>query len=167
MFFIIENEDIAFACVDVIVNAANGVGFMGGAASAKKLCSGVAEHLNYYTQGKIEKEAKHVLKQNGKILGFAPGEIYITGSYDLNCKCVIHAVTMQIPGISSSYKAVEKCTEEIFRFLQDNGYFSVAIPLLGCGVGGLKADKVQEIIKKNADYYPDIKTSLYVGGKSI
>lgn len=165
MLYIIEDMDIADATADVIVNAANGMGYMGGAFSIKKLCNGVAEHLNYYTGGKIEKEAKMVVKNSGKLLGFQPGELYKTGNYELNCKSVWHLVTMRIPGTSVSYKTVEKCLDTLYRELRETSYTSVALPLLGCGTGGLKAEKVKEMIEEKAKYYPEIKTILFMGFK--
>ena len=45
--------DIAAAKADVIVNAANGWGYMGGEKARKGLLSGVAESLNYNTRHNI------------------------------------------------------------------------------------------------------------------
>ena len=55
---LVIGQEIAHAETDVIVNASNGCGWMGGFLTRKTLQSGVAEHLNYYTHGNIEKEAK-------------------------------------------------------------------------------------------------------------
>lgn len=44
---IIKNGEIALA--DIIVNAANGCGWMGGKRCRAELHRGVAEHINYYS----------------------------------------------------------------------------------------------------------------------
>lgn len=48
MLKVIHGE-IAEADTDVIVNAANGCGWMGGKRCRNELRRGVAEHLNFYT----------------------------------------------------------------------------------------------------------------------
>ena len=49
--------EIAHAQADIIVNAANGCGWMGGKRCQSELHRGVAEHINYYTKGTVEEEA--------------------------------------------------------------------------------------------------------------
>ena len=42
--------EIAQAQADIIVNAANGCGWMGGKRCQSELHQGVSEHINYYTK---------------------------------------------------------------------------------------------------------------------
>ena len=49
------SDDLVFAKADIIVNASNGCGYMGGRKCSKTIHKGVAEHLNFVTDGKIEK----------------------------------------------------------------------------------------------------------------
>lgn len=58
MGVIIVKGEIAQAKADVIVNAANGCGWMGGKRCANVLRRGVAESLNFHAHGAIEREAR-------------------------------------------------------------------------------------------------------------
>ena len=49
--------NIAETSCSVMVNAANGVGYMGGKRCAKMLCRGVSETMQFATHGLIEKDA--------------------------------------------------------------------------------------------------------------
>ena len=114
------NDDILNASADVIVNASNGCGWMGGKRSATKKYKGIAESLNFKTNGTIEKEAMIKARKfksiSSVIYGKEPGSIFTTDPHGLNCKEVIHAVTMRYPGTFSRYKNVEKVLESIFKY---------------------------------------------------
>lgn len=158
-------QEIAFAKTDVIVNASNGCGSMGGILSKNILSSGVAEHLNYYTHGMIESESRIKARRyahiSAWIFGTKPGNIFITGSYGLECKEVIHAVTMRFPGRSSYYKNVNSCLEKVFAYCWEHGYHSLSLPLLGCGTGKLKAKKVFDLIQQTSEKYDEIQVFVY------
>jgi len=119
--------------IDVIVNAANGIGVMGaGIAGAISRSGGQAWSI----------KVRNYCRENGP---FEPGDCYSDGDAGLlkrsGIEKVYHAVTMKYPGsqtsleyvISSLNKAVQKAISE--------GHKSIAIPGLGTGIGGL--DKVQ------------------------
>ena len=74
--------DITKANTDVIVNASNGIGFMGGIIGKHIKCEGVAESIHYETKGIVEKECK----QKIKIHKFIPA--IITGVGHLKAKKV-------------------------------------------------------------------------------
>ena len=59
--------EIAEADTDVIVNAANGCGWMGGKRCRNELRRGVAEHLNFYTKGALEEEAVRAARRSPRI----------------------------------------------------------------------------------------------------
>lgn len=162
---LLTGQEIAFAQTDVIVNASNGCGWMGGFLAKRKLFNGVAEHLNYYTHGSIEEESKKKARRFRYIpawlFGTSPGRIFITSGHGLKCKEVIHAVTMRYPGTLSSYEKVRSCLKEIFRYCQEHKYQSVSIPLLGCGTGRLKAGRVLALIQDIAEKYDDIQVFVY------
>jgi len=162
---LVIGQEIAFAQTDVIVNASNGCGWMGGFLTKRRLYYGVAEHLNYYTYGEIEKEAKIKARRFRHIpailVGTRSGNIFVTSNHGLNCKEVIHAVTMRYPGTFSSYKKVESCLESIFHYCHEQQYQSIAIPMLGCGTGRLKAKKVLQLIENVSEKFPDVQTFVY------
>ena len=112
-------DDILNIDVDVIVNASNGIGFMGGFLGKYFKFSGLAEYLHYKSFGKIEKEAKKECKINKNLPRFPfnhlkKGDIFITNSYLSNCDKVYHAITMTYPGTKSSLKIID--------VLCDNGF---------------------------------------------
>ena len=158
--------DITKTNTDVIINASNGIGFMGGIIGKHIKCEGVAESIHYETKGIVEKECK----QKIKIHKFIPaiitpvktGKIIITGSGGLQCNWIFHAVTMVYPGTWATYKTVRKLTKQIIEEARNIGAKSIAIPLLGTGVGHLKAKKVVDIYKESFSEINDIDIYVYV-----
>jgi O-acetyl-ADP-ribose deacetylase (regulator of RNase III) len=143
-------DDILNVDVDVIVNASNGIGFMGGFLGKYIKFSGLAEYLHFKSKGKIEKEAKKECRKNKNFPRFPfnhleKGDIFITNSYLPNCKKVCHAITMTYPGTKSSLRTIEILCDKILNFCEKEGIKSICIPLLGCGVGGLKEEDVLNI----------------------
>ena len=165
---VLYNCDIATANADVIVNAANGCGWMGGTRCISKPHRGVAESLNFYTRGAIEKESLIKARKNPKIpawiYGRKPGDIFVTESFGLNCKKVVHAVTMRYPGSASKYSYIQTLIPKIIDYCYRNGYKSIAIPTLGCGTGGLNVTDIIQLISnciQNVDFKIDI--TIYSG----
>lgn len=146
MIKIIYNEDIALSNADIIVNASNGIGWMGGQACINKRHKGVAESIQYISKGEVEKLSKAACK--GKIFGFAPGSIFVTDASNLNAKYIIHAVTMRFPGSKAHIKTIEKLVPKILKTVEYMHIETIAIPLLGCGTGRLPEREVFEIYEK-------------------
>ncbi len=175
---ILIDKDIAKANADVIVNAANGCGYMCGSqvAKAKKredVPMGISESLNFYTKGNLEKEIVRKIKESRRICKnlspwlrpLRPGSYIITDSCGLNCKKVFHAVTMYYPGTRSKLRYVQELIPEIFRYCKQNGYTSVALPLLGCGTGKLDKGTVMQMIKEESEKYLNINVYVYNSSK--
>lgn len=166
MLKIVRGEEIAFAETDVIVNAANGCGWMGGKRCHTELHKGVAEHLNYYTHGAIENKALIAARKYSKItswlFGTKAGDFFVTESCGLKCQKIIHAVTMRYPASYSSIKDVSDVIKKIFEYCHNSNYKSIAIPCLGCGTGGLQIDKVMELIRNETEFYPKINIMIYL-----
>lgn len=62
MLTIIYDRDIALSNVSVIVNASNGWGYMGGQRCIDMRQHGVAESIQYVSQGAVEKLSRKVCK---------------------------------------------------------------------------------------------------------
>lgn len=131
--------DIVSARADIIVNAANGIGWMGGFLTRKWKFFGIAESINYVTDGNVEKE----IHRNYKI--YLPGNVFFTNGYGVGRIGIIHAVTMLVPGWWTTEKTVVKLLPKVIQMSKEKGARTIAIPFLGCGTGRLKKKKVQKI----------------------
>ena len=163
MFKIIYNNILNIK-TEYMVNASNGVGFMGGFLARYIKMHGLAEYLNFKTKGKIEKEAKKECRKNLKfpfrIFNHSKaGDIFITNSYLDNCKFICHAVTMTYPGTKSSLEVIDNLCCEIADFCRAKQITSITIPLLGCGVGRLKEEDVLNIYRKR---FVNCKTEIII-----
>lgn len=147
-------EDIADVKADVIVNAANGIGYMGGFIGKHIKCAGVAESLHYKTKGVLEKRAKKEVRKTKPKLG----QVYITEAEPLEAKWIFHAVTMKYPGTWSNLKTIEECVKNIIKEAKLKQVKTIAIPGLGTGTGGLNLSDVLNIYK----HYFEKETELTI-----
>lgn len=164
----IIEADIITAEADVIVNAANGWGYMGGKNAQKGLLDGIAESLNCATNGKMElftvKKARRYKNIPSFLFGKRSGDLFTSPPFGLNCKEVIHAVTMRSPGSRSNLKTVTILVNSIFTHCRNAGYCTVGMPLLGTGTGRLDKKDVESIIIKTAVLFPEISVIIYEKG---
>jgi O-acetyl-ADP-ribose deacetylase (regulator of RNase III) len=158
--------DITKANADVIVNAANGLGFMGGIFGRLSKLPGVAESIHYRTRGIVEKEAK---KKSRKIKwipslfrGHKSGELYVTSAGNLSAFWIIHAVTMPYPGMRTSLQTVRSLLPMIVQEAKLLNASSVAIPLLGTGTGGLNVEDVLSIYTEVLSSVEEIEIVIYI-----
>lgn len=151
------NKSITDVNVDIIVNASNGVGFMGGFIGKIIRLPGVAEAIHYETKGVIEREAKSMAKRYKlvpRILApYKTGETFVTTGGHLSEIGIIHAVTVKYPGFRSNIKTIEELLPKIIKISKEMKAKSIALPLLGCGNGGLRTD---DVLKLYYDYFSDV-----------
>ena len=144
------NSNICKINCEVMVNAANGIGWFGGKECTKKLMRGISESMQYATNGKIEIAAKEEIKRRRfpqNIIGITPGNYYITDGCGLPCNQVFHAVTMRLPGSHSNKKIVAKCLCNLKKYALHSGFYDIALPYLGCGIGGIDKEYCDQYIK--------------------
>lgn len=144
--------DICDCVCDAIVNASNGVGNMGGRLGIHRKLAGVAESIHYVTQGQVEKEARAICREHS-LMGFRPGSVFVTQAYNLNCRYVIHAVTMRYPGSRASMKVVQELLPLVLEQARQLNLRSIAMPLLGTGTGGLNNQKVLDLY---TEFFADV-----------
>lgn len=141
-----RSEDITSVQADIIVNASNGIGYMGGWIGRLIQCKGVAESIHYATRGCVEKEAKLAAKKTRwlprYLYGHRAGEIFVTGAANLPASWIIHAVTMPYPGMSTRLTIVEQLLPKIIGKAIELNAGSIALPLLGTGTGRLRKQEV-------------------------
>lgn len=165
MFKIVEG-DITKANVGAIVNASNGVGYMGGERGIDQKLPGVAEAIHYATKGTVEKEAKQACRKSKflprYLCGHKPGEIFVTSAGNLNAVFIFHAVTMKYPGMKADEAVVGVLLRKIIDKARELGVRSIAIPLLGTGTGGLFKEKVIEEYKQVYNGITGLDITLYL-----
>lgn len=140
--------DITKFDVDAIVNASNGFGYMGGKRCVKELHRGVAESIQFASQGAVERLARAKCKAHS-FFGYSPGTVFVTDAPNLGCRKIIHAVTMRTPGSKAKIKKIMELIPKIVAVAEDLNMKSIAIPLLGCGTGGLDRKTVQNLLAHN------------------
>jgi O-acetyl-ADP-ribose deacetylase (regulator of RNase III) len=120
----VEHGDITEVDADAIVNAANSQLWMGG---------GVAGAIKRVGGEQIEREA----------VALGPiriGEAVATGGGRLRARHVIHAATMG-PDLVTGAQAIRSATRSSLRLAEEMHLESIALPLLGTGVGGFSLDE--------------------------
>ncbi|MEK6599281.1 MAG: macro domain-containing protein [Deltaproteobacteria bacterium] len=135
MEIIIKQGSLLEAEADAIVNAANSLGLMGG---------GVAMVIKKAAGDVVEEEAK-------KLSPIPVGRAVLTTAGNLKFKGIIHAPTMEIPGIRIPLVSVGKATKAALKLADESGFSVVAFPGMGTGIGGVKkeaaADAMLETIQ--------------------
>lgn len=130
----VEVGDITeLADVEVIVNAANGVGPMG---------RGVAGAIGNAGGATLRNDVRRTCEA---ARGYEPGDCYISKAGDLEAngiRNVYHAVTMKYPGSPTSTAIVEQAMRKTLDVAVANGVKSIAFPGLGTGVGALNKQQV-------------------------
>lgn len=139
--------DLTKVEADVLVNAANGLGPMGG---------GVAGALRRTGGEEIEKEAIAVCRREDP----QPGDVYVTGAGKLRARYIFHAVTMKRPGERSSPAVVEKCLHSLLAKAREYGVKSLAVPALATGVGGVPREAVADAFARVLGPVTDLEITV-------
>lgn len=125
----VQQADITRATVDAVVNAANTRLWMGG---------GVA--------GALKRAGGAVIEEEAVRLGPIPvGEAVATGAGALSCRYVIHAATMG-QDLETDAAAIAAAARSSLRVAEELGCASIALPMLGTGVGGFPPDEAAGLI---------------------
>ena len=139
-----SQKDIFKSGCQVLVNPVNCVGVMGkGLALQFK-----NKYFNMYLEYR-----RDCLKQKGSYRRYTPG---CCNTYFTDNETVIANIATKNHWMDKSkYEWVQKGIHELHEIMTAMNYKSVAIPRIGCGLGGLEWNKTKEIIlneTKNAKY---------------
>ncbi len=122
---------------EVIVSAANSLGFMGG---------GVAGVIKRAAGVEVEEEAR-------KAAPTPVGKAILTSGGKTKFKGIIHAPTMPQPAMCIPADNVALATRAALTLADEKGFASVALPGMGTGVGGVKLDEAAtRMITQIRDY---------------
>ena len=117
----LAKSDITTMAVDAVVNPANSLGIMGG---------GVAAALSRKGGPTIQKEAM-------SLAPIAVGAAVVTNAGKLFAKHVIHAPTMDQPGMKIGVENVRRATRAALLAAARSNLDVIAIPGMGTGLGGV------------------------------
>ena len=124
---------------EAIVNAANSLGVMGG---------GIAGVIKRTAGTEVENEAR----------AQAPipvGQAIVTSAGTLRCAAIIHAPTMEQPGMRIQPDHVAKATWAALTLADARGFRCIAIPGLGTGIGGVShADAAEAMVAEISSFHP-------------
>lgn len=128
--YIVNGEaDMFLAPVQALVNPVNILGIMG-KGLALEFKSRFPKSSAHYTAA-----CKRANFQIGTVCSFAE-----------NGQTVIHLPTKTVPQKPSEYKHVQLGMIALVDEMHRLNITSIAIPALGCGLGGLEWDKVKQIV---------------------
>ena len=137
MEIVVMEGSLLEAEADAIVNAANSLGLMG---------NGIAGVIKKAAGDAVEEEAK-------KLAPIPVGKAVLTTAGNLKFKAIIHAPTMEIPGIRIPLVTVGKATKAALRLADEKGFSVIAFPGMGTGVGGVKKEvAANAMIETIADF---------------
>ena len=125
------------ANAEVIVNAANSQGYMGG---------GVAGVIKRAAGAEVEEEAR-------KQAPIAVGNAVLTSGRKTRFKGIIHAPTMPGPGMRIPARNVALATKAALVLGDSHGFTSIAIPGMGTGVGGVVHAEAAALMIKEINAY--------------
>ncbi len=135
----IVQGSILDADVQVIVNAANSLGLMGG---------GVAGVIKRAAGAEVEREAM-------KDAPIRVGKAVLTSGGKTKFQGIIHAPTMPEPGMRIQPQNVALATKAALRLADEKGFESIAIPGMGTGVGGVAyADAARVMVEAVRTFSP-------------
>jgi O-acetyl-ADP-ribose deacetylase (regulator of RNase III) len=140
--------DILKADAEALVNTVNCIGFMG---------KGFA--LQFKKAYPQNFDAYHKACNAGEV---QPGRMFIIDLHSmLNPKYVVNFPTKRHWRAESRYEDIESGLEALVAEVQRRGIRSIAIPPLGCGLGGLDWNKVRPMIEQAFTSLPGVRVLLF------
>lgn len=147
---VIQGDITKVENIDVIVNAANGIGVMG---------AGVAGAIARSGGDLLRANVKKVVDEGGP---YEAGDLYISDAGLLKrrgVKFVYHAVTMKFPGGYTSLGTIGSLLRKVLETAISTGQKSIALGGLGCGIGRLSK---QEVAKRMAHISQDYDAQIEI-----
>lgn len=149
----ITEGNLLKADAEALVNTVNCVGHMG-KGIALQFKKAFPENYEAYRKACAAEEV-----QPGSMF------IYVTGTM-FNPRYIINFPTKRHWRGNSRYEDIESGLQALVAAIQRLDIHSVAVPPLGCGLGGLSWPRVHEMIKAAFAGCPDIEVHLFAPGKT-
>lgn len=144
----IRQGNILKTDVEALVNTVNCVGIMG-KGIALQFKQAFPANFEAYQKACHTKEVR-------------PGQMFIypTGSM-LNPKYIINFPTKRHWRDSSYYEDIKSGLKALIAEVRKLGIQTIAVPPLGCGLGGLDWSRVREMIKDAFKQLPEVQVLLF------
>lgn len=140
--------DILKADAEALVNTVNCVGVMG-RGIALQFRKAFPENFKVYKKA----------CENGEV---KPGKMFV---YDLNRisnpHFIINFPTKRHWRNKSRFEDIELGLQDLIKVIQQQKIYSIAIPPLGCGLGGLNWSEVRSLITEAFETLPDVTVLLF------
>jgi O-acetyl-ADP-ribose deacetylase (regulator of RNase III) len=144
----IMKGNLVEADAEALVNTVNCVGYMG-KGIALQFKKAFPENFSSYERACRAKKVR-------------PGKMFVFETASLvNPKYIINFPTKAHWRDKSRYEYIEEGLEAIVKEICRRRIASVAVPPLGCGLGGLDWSVVREMIEKALSDIPDVRVLLF------
>jgi O-acetyl-ADP-ribose deacetylase (regulator of RNase III) len=144
----LRQGDLLKQNAEALVNAVNCVGVMG-RGIALKFRKAFPENFKIYEAACKRGEVK-------------PGEMLVFDTHQVtNPRYIINFPTKRHWRDQSRITDIESGLKALVKEVHDRGISSIAVPALGCGLGGLKWSEVRPRIEKAFAKVPDVQVWLF------
>ena len=143
-----QSGDLLKADVEALVNTVNTVGVMGKGIALQFKQAFPANFAAY------EKAAKHKEIVPGKVF------VFETGSFD-NPRYIINFPTKRHWRSKAHLQDIEAGLQDLIRVIGERKIRSIAVPLFGCGFGGLDWNDVRPLIVSALESVPQVLAWVY------
>ena len=143
-----KQGDLLVEDAEAIVNTVNCVGVMG-RGIALQFKKQFPDNYTYY-----ETACKSNAVVPGKMLIFETNSL-------MNPRYIINFPTKRHWRDASRIEDIETGLTDLVKNVQELGINSIAVPPLGCGLGGLKWNEVRPLMESAFDQLVDVKTSVF------
>jgi O-acetyl-ADP-ribose deacetylase (regulator of RNase III) len=144
----LRRGDLLKQNAEALVNAVNCVGVMG-RGIALQFRKAFPENFKIYEAACKRGEVK-------------PGEMLVFDTHQvINPRYIVNFPTKRHWRDQSRITDIESGLEALVKEVHDRGISSIAVPALGCGLGGLKWSEVRPRIEKAFAKVPDVQVWLF------
>lgn len=130
--------DIFDTSADIICNAVNCRGAM---------CGGIAAAFKSKFP-KMNEAYEDACNEGKGIVKIGSGHFYkLSATESNNWHIIANVPTMKLPGSEASVIDISLSLINLFEFASNHGYKTIAMPYLGCGVGGLEPEIFEKMLR--------------------
>ena len=95
-----------------------------------------------------------------------PGRLFVFLTGLDQPECIVNFPTKRYWRLPSKLGYIDAGLGDLVNLVQTRGIQSIAVPALGCGLGGLDWDEVRPLIVKAALLMPEVQVTVFEPGES-